>query len=492
MRNEVFDVLIAGAGIAGLYAALQFSEDTRVLVLSKDTPQVSSSSLAQGGVAAVLDHHDDSFDFHFRDTMTAGQHQNDPEAVEQLIREGPQDVRRIMELGVAFDQDASGQPQKTLEGGHSRRRIVHWHDQTGKQIINILQQQVQRRRNVTIWQNRTLCALSQVQNGFCADVLQGTQCQRVYASFVVLATGGIGRVFRYTTNPVIATGDGIRFAAALGAKMKNLQYIQFHPTAFPEDGECFLISEAVRGEGAYLFNKRRERFLHRYDERLELAPRDVVSRAIILESQKQGSEQFYLDITHRPADFLQKRFPGIYAACKQRGIDMAKDLIPVFPCQHYLMGGIDVDLSGHTTIPRLYAAGECAHTGLHGANRLASNSLPEALVFGRHAAQDIQRCLDAHYAAVTVSQEPPPSLTDGEAVPPGIVEEIQDLMQEACFVIPQPKKLQAAQRRLAEIQQQLSKTPYRMDRARVETESIAAVAALIVKEQIQHDANLSG
>ena len=241
-----------------------------------------------------------------------------------------------------------------------------------------------------------------MRGGFRLDLLCGEEPGSVFCSYCILATGGIGRVYRYTTNSSIATGDGIRLAYELGAQIKNLSYVQFHPTAFhsEKEREQFLISEAVRGEGAYLLNCERRRFMAHYDDRLELAPRDVVSRAIILESRRTGSNQFFLDITYKNRDFLYNRFPAISKRCLEEGVDIAQDLIPVFPCQHYLMGGIAVDLTGRTAVPRLYAAGECSNTGVHGANRLASNSLLEALVFGRHAAEDILRCMEKGYLEV--------------------------------------------------------------------------------------------
>ena len=373
-------------------------------VLSKQARTVSSSSLAQGGVAAVLQHEDDSFDLHIQDTLIAGGYKNDVPAVEALIHEGPEDVRKIMAMGVEFDKGADKKLSMTLEGGHSRRRIVHHKDQTGKEMVDKLLKEAEKHPNIEIEENALICSITWVKGGFRAELLHDDEHTCVYASFCLLATGGIGRVYRYTTNPATATGDGIRFAYEMGAKIKNMSLIQFHPTAFnsPHSREQFLISEAVRGEGAYLLNNNKERFMDKYDERLELAPRDVVSRAIILESRRTGSNNFYLDITHKSRAFLYDRFPAISTACLERGVDIAVDLIPVFPCQHYLMGGIDVDINSRTTIPRLYAAGECAHTGVHGGNRLASNSLLEALVFGRRAALDIKKSLDAGFASVSL------------------------------------------------------------------------------------------
>lgn len=477
-----YDVIIAGCGIAGLYAAIQFDESVHVLVLSKQARTVSSSSLAQGGVAAVLQHEDDSFDLHIQDTLIAGGYKNDVPAVEALIHEGPEDVRRIMAMGVEFDRNAHNELAMTLEGGHSRRRIVHNKDRTGKEIVDKLLEEAGRHPNIEIEENALICSITWVKGGFRAVVLQEDEYSCLYGSFCLLATGGIGRVYRYTTNPATATGDGIRFAYEMGAKIKNISLVQFHPTAFnsPNSREQFLISEAVRGEGAYLLNNNKERFMDKYDERLELAPRDVVSRSIILESRRTGSNHFYLDITHKSRKFLNDRFPVISAACLERGVDIAVDLIPVFPCQHYLMGGIDVDINSRTTIPRLYAAGECAHTGVHGGNRLASNSLLEALVFGRRAAMDIKNSLDAGFASV--SEEPFEVDYSGAPLPEGLRTTIREIMQRAYFVIANPTAVTQGIKQVEGILKRLQTGHFAMTADYCESKSLATVAALILRE----------
>ncbi|MDR1806090.1 MAG: FAD-binding protein [Clostridium sp.] len=491
---ESFGVLIAGGGIAGLYAALQFPKAVSVLLLTKGEAGVSGSALAQGGIAAVLEHDEDSYELHFADTMRAGGYKNNPAAVEQLIREGPDAVRDIIRLGVDFDAGEDGTLQKTLEGGHSRRRIMHRRDQTGAEIIRALWERVREKTNITVLEYTALCSLSPLPDGFCGQLspTQGGGSQSVCAGFVILATGGIGQAYRYTTNPAISTGDGIRLAAELGAKIKNLHYVQFHPTAMPgrraaegggREDSCFLVSEAVRGEGAVLLNRDGERFMRRYDERLELAPRDVVSRSIISESRRLGGDdRFYLDITARGSAWLSVRFPAIFAECERRGLDMGRDRIPVFPCQHYLMGGIDVDLDGKTTVPRLYAAGECAHTGLHGANRLASNSLPEALVWGKHAAQNIMRCIRSDYAM-------PGGEREGEAAEAassgggfgGLVDELRGILQKSCFVFADKPSIPAALERVEEIREEMDKKGDPLNPLDCQARSIAFAAKLILE-----------
>ncbi len=477
-----YDVLIVGSGVGGLYTALSLPEDVSVLVLSKKSDTLSNSNLAQGGVAAVLSFENDSFDLHYEDTMIAGSRENDPDAVNVLVHEGPDDVRKIMQYGVDFDKNPDGTVQKTLEGGHCRRRIVHHKDTTGAEIVKKLLEEVHRRKNITQVPNSLVYKLEKVKSGFCADILdENGKPFSVFADYCVLATGGIGRVYKYTTNPAVATGDGIRLAYELGAAIKHLSYVQFHPTAFNgPDREQFLISEAVRGEGAYLLNCNKERFMHRYDDRLELAPRDVVSRAIILESRKTGSNNFYLDITYKDSDFVRNRFPGIYAGCLEHGVDITKDLIPIFPCQHYLMGGIDVSLEARTTVSRLYAVGECSHTGVHGKNRLASNSLLEALVFGRRAAEDITKCINAGFSHVTVEDKQLD--ISGAPMPKGLRTEIRSIMQRAYFVIPDMDAVHTGLKKVDKILARLKNGKFAITPDYCEALSLASVAHIILKE----------
>lgn len=478
-----YTVVIVGSGVAGLYAALNFPESTDILLLSKKERHQSNSSLAQGGVACVLDLENDSYDLHVEDTLIAGKRENDLEAVTELCTEGPADVLKTIEYGVEYDRNENGELIKTLEGGHCRRRIVHHKDTSGKEMVDKLMLAVEKKPNVTICDETMVTSMDRIKNGFKIEIMQGSDFKIIYADFCLLASGGIGRVYKYTTNPSVATGDGIRLAYEMGASIKNLSYVQFHPTAFNgANREQFLISEAVRGEGAYLLNCNKERFMDRYDERLELAPRDVVSRSIIMESRRLGSNSFYLDIRYKGEEYLKNRFPGIYAGCLRQGVDISKDLIPVFPCQHYLMGGIEVDLNARTTLPRLYAAGECSCTGVHGKNRLASNSLLEALVFGRKAAEDITKCINAGFYKVTVPENEEEPVRIGAPLPKGTRTEIRDILQRAYFVIPDEGAIHNAKNRIESILQRLKNGKFAVTSDYCEALSLATIAYIILKE----------
>ena len=480
--KKQYSVVIVGSGLAGLYGALNFPEDIDILMLSKKERHQSNSSLAQGGVACVLDLENDSYDLHIEDTLIAGSRVNDVDAVTQLVEEGPGDVLRTIDYGVEYDRDENGELIKTLEGGHCRRRILHHKDTSGKEMVDKLVLAVEKLPNVTLSDETMVTSMSRIKNGFKIEIMRDNEYKTVYADFVLLASGGIGRVYKYTTNPSVATGDGIRLAYEMGASIKNLSYVQFHPTAFNgANREQFLISEAVRGEGAYLLNCNKERFMDRYDSRLELAPRDVVSRSVIMESRRLGSNNFYLDIRYKGEEYLKKRFPGIYAGCLSQGVDISKDLIPVFPCQHYLMGGIEVDLNARTTLPRLYAAGECACTGVHGKNRLASNSLLEALVFGRKAAEDITRCIRAGFYKLTVPEEKESDRT-GAPLPKGTRTEIRDIMQKAYFVIPDEGAIPQGKKRIENILNRLKNGKFAITADYCEALSLATIAYIILQE----------
>ena len=479
-----YDVIIAGCGAAGLYAAINLPSDAKILMVCKKELSLCNSSLAQGGIAGVYNSPKDNIQYHQNDTLIAGGFKNNVDAVHTLVSEAAQDIEHIIDLGVEFNKNPDGTYHRTLEGGHSHHRIFHHADATGKEIATKLLAKVQTLENVDIMENTLMCAVKQNSTGYSAFLRKpdGTY-ETVNSRFMILATGGIGRVYKYTTNSAIATGDGIAFAYMLGARIKNLSRIQFHPTAFAADHgrERFLISEAVRGEGAVLLNCNGERFASNYDSRGELAPRDVVSNAVMLESIKTNSENFYLDITHKPADFVRNRFPMIYERCLEEGVDITKDRIPVFPCQHYLMGGIDVDLHSRTTVEGLYAAGECSHTGVHGANRLASNSLLEALVYSRTAALDITDKINK-FGRRTLGEEPVYRPVEGKTMPHGCRSRIREILQDAYFVLPKPEKYEESSKQVHEIMSELFAEKYEINSDLVEARSAAIVASIIFDE----------
>jgi len=479
-----YDVIIVGSGAAGLYSAINIPPELKVLLISKRELKLCNSALAQGGIAGVYNSPDDNIQLHQNDTMIAGGFKNNTEAVHILVSEAADAIDSLINIGVDFDRDDNGKLHRTLEGGHCRHRIFHHKDATGAEIVSKLLDKVLSMSNVDILENTYLCGLKKTSTGFSCDTWNDGKYTSYNSHFMILATGGIGRVYEYTTNSAIATGDGITMAYEIGADIKNLSLVQFHPTAFNnvKTRECFLVSESVRGEGAYLLNKNGERFMHNYDDRLELAPRDVVSHSIILESRKLDSTEFYLDISRESPEFIRKRFPMIYENLLKQGFDMTKDKIPVFPCQHYLMGGINVDSFSRTKIEGLYAAGECAHTGVHGSNRLASNSLLEALVFSKRAALDITEKADSANADFEECSFEHNS--SAVTIPHGFRTEIRHIMQSSYFVIPDKKAAVEGFERVKQIKNELTSGNYIVNPDYIEAKSLATVAYLILKEVI--------
>ncbi len=477
-----FDVIIIGCGVAGLYTALNLDPKKRVLMLCKQDMILSNSSLAQGGVATVYDKENDTFESHVHDTFVAGGFRNNPESTHLLVEHGPNEVRALMnDFQVDFDRTADGKIHLTLEGGHSKHRILHHKDCTGREIVEKLIAAVKTRGNITVLEQALVSDVQKVDNGFWINVCQNGEYRSYSGRYCVMATGGIGRVYAFTTNSKIATGDGIAFAYRLGAKIKNLHLVQFHPTAFnnKHKRECFLISEAVRGEGAYLLNCKKERFMDRYDDRLELAPRDVVSHAIMMEEKATGSDHFYLDISRKDPEFIKNRFPMIYQNLLNAGYDMTKEPVPIYPCQHYLMGGINVDTRGRTNVDRLYACGECSHTGVHGNNRLASNSLLEALVFGHQIAQDIN---GLNPESEPVKPYEFPISTSETPIPQGIRTEVRQIMQKTHFVIPNHEEAVKGLKRVTELKEMLENGNYKVNKDYVQALSLITVAYIILTE----------
>lgn len=378
------DVIVIGSGIAGLFTAIKAGEEKHVIMITKKSLLESNTRYAQGGIAAVISE-DDSPVYHRQDTLLAGAGLCSSRAVDVLVNEGPEGVQELIRLGTAFDLE-NGELALTQEGAHSHRRILHANgDATGYEIVRALSQQVSEHRNVDVWDNHFVIDLI-THEGECIGVLvERPDGSRVFVegAATILCSGGAGQLYRYTTNPEVATADGIALAYRAGAKVRDMEFIQFHPTSLCYPGAPrFLISEAVRGEGAVLRNIKGERFMDRYHELLELAPRDVVARAIVSEMEATKSTYVYLDITHETPELIKHRFPNIYETCMTYGLDMTTDWIPVAPAAHYMMGGVQTNMHGESSIPRLFACGEVSSTGVHGANRLASNSLSEAIVFG--------------------------------------------------------------------------------------------------------------
>ncbi|MGC1241925.1 MAG: L-aspartate oxidase [Chryseosolibacter sp.] len=398
------DVLIIGSGIAGLSLAIKVAQrfpDRRCLVITKQESAESNTRYAQGGIAVVTDFSQDSFEDHITDTLSAGDGLCDRAVVEHVVHQAPARLRELIEIGADFDRNESGELVLGREGGHSANRIIHYQDVTGMNISTALLEKVKALPNITLLSHHlALDLVVDKDAGACygAHVLnqETNQLEKYISAVTVLATGGIGQLYGTTTNPLIATGDGIAMAFRAGANVSNMEFVQFHPTAFYDPGSspAFLISEAVRGQGAYLRNAGGERFMFRYHADGELACRDVVSRAIASEILASEAQFVYLDCTHLSQELILNHFPNIYTTCLSKGIDIARDYIPVAPAAHYLCGGIDVDLDSRTNLQHLYACGECSNTGLHGANRLASNSLLEATVFAHNCFEDIVRSLD--------------------------------------------------------------------------------------------------
>lgn len=397
------DFLVIGSGIAGLRAAIALADAGDVVVLTKADPRESNTGYAQGGIAAALGP-DDSPELHASDTMAAGDGLCVAEAVEVLVREGPRYVRELIDWGAAFDRDPDGQPALGREGAHSVRRVLHARDATGREIARLLWSRVSADRRIRVFDDAMATELV-MRDGACGGaefVTSEGEHGTVAASQTLLATGGAGQVFRETTNPAIATGDGIAMAALAGARVADLEFVQFHPTVLSVEGAPrFLLSEAMRGEGARLINQAGEAFVQRYEPAGDLASRDLVSRAIVREVERTGAP-VYLTMAHLDPDFVRRRFPTIAQACADAGLDLAREPVPISPAAHYIMGGVETDLDGRTSLAGLFAAGEAACTGVHGANRLASNSLLEGLVFGARAAVGMQSRAAKARAASTV------------------------------------------------------------------------------------------
>lgn len=466
------DVLIIGSGIAGLFAALKISDFADVILVTKKEKAESNTNYAQGGIASVIDQHD-SFEKHIEDTLIAGAGLCRRESVEIMVKEGPQRIKDLIEIGTQFTKRDGGF-DLAREGGHSVPRILHAKDFTGKEIERALIEAVSRKKNIQVLENYLAIDLltehnlalkkeSKIKNENCwgAYLLNclNNQVIKITAKATILATGGLGQVYLHTTNPKIATGDGFAMAYRAGVKLGNMEFIQFHPTALygsanlPEfDSRSFLISEAVRGFGGVLRTKNGEPFMSKYDERKELAPRDIVARAIDSELKKSGDEFVYLDVTHKNPDEIIDHFPNIYSTCLKIGIDITKQMIPVVPAAHYACGGIVVDVNSRTSLNGLYACGEVSMTGVHGANRLASNSLLEAIVFSYRASNHIKQFLFEYKKSIPEFPEWDDTGTltyDEKILITHTIKEVKHTMWDYVGIVRSNERLNRAQKRIS-------------------------------------------
>ncbi|HEV7684141.1 MAG TPA: L-aspartate oxidase [Pyrinomonadaceae bacterium] len=497
MGQKNFDFLIIGSGMAGLTFALKTARLGTVAIITKKQRAESNTNYAQGGIAAVMAD-DDSFDLHVNDTLNAGAGLCKEDVVRTIVGEGPALVRELIERGVNFTAGEKPDQQFDLgrEGGHSKRRILHAGDITGHEIERALLHAVASEPNISVFEDvlavdlitsRKLKRDGETRCFGCYALNEQTKEVEVFAATTtLLATGGCGKVYLYTSNPDIASGDGVAMAYRAGASIANMEFIQFHPTClYHPRAKSFLISEAVRGEGALLRGANGERFMDRYDQQAELAPRDIVARAIDAEMKKTGADCVWLDISHRDAGFIKERFPNIYARCLEFGFDMTREAIPVVPAAHYQCGGVVTNVDGETGIAGLFAAGEVGCTGLHGANRLASNSLLEALVVAHRAAGKVQSQIGAKQPAVNL-----PAWESGNAANLDELvvithnwDEIRRCMWDYVGIVRTDKRLLRARSRIQNLQSEINQFywDYKLTPDLVELRNLALVAELIVR-----------
>ena len=492
-----YDVLIIGSGLAGLTLALKVAADKRVCLISKRSLNDSSSNWAQGGIAAVL-RDDDSIEAHIQDTLVAGAGLCDAEVTRMVVMHAQETVQWLIDEGVPFTREADDSGYHlTREGGHSHRRIIHAADATGQAVQQTLAGKVRMHPNIDLLEDHIAVDLITARKVGIA----GAECLGAYvldnqsgkvltigAQSTVLATGGAGKVYLYTTNPDVASGDGVAMAWRAGCRVANMEFIQFHPTClYHPQAKSFLISEAVRGEGGVLLLPDGTRFMPEHDERAELAPRDVVARAIDYEMKKRGLECVYLDISHQPADFILSHFPTIYRRCMELGMDITKEPIPVVPAAHYSCGGVMTDHHGHTDIPGLYAIGETACTGLHGANRLASNSLLECLVFGQAAAKDILAQIAKPMIELPEWDESRVTDADEEIIITHNWNELRRFMWNYVGIVRTSKRLMRALHRIHMLRDEVHEfySNFRISNDLIELRNLLQVAELIVKSAME-------
>jgi L-aspartate oxidase len=487
-----YDVVVIGSGLAGLTAALQLSEKLRVAIICKRAVSDSASRWAQGGIAAVIDP-SDSVEEHVSDTLTAGGALCEEAAVRHIVTQSSNAIDWLVQQGVPFSKEDSATGfHLTREGGHSHRRILHVADATGDAVQRVLEAKVRNHPRIELLEQHMVVDLvtgdrinmpdQRVHGLYVLDESTG-RVLAISTPFVVLATGGAGKVYLYTTNPDTATGDGTAMAWRAGCRIANMEFIQFHPTClYHPYAKSFLITEAVRGEGGYLKLPDGSRFMPAHDDRAELAPRDIVARAIDYEMKKRGIDHVLLDISHKPPEFLQEHFPNIYSRCLELGIDMSKEGIPVVPAAHYTCGGVVTDLSARTDIQGLYAVGETAYTGLHGANRLASNSLLECVVMAQSAAQDILKQQRSENRPLPDWDESRVGDPDEEVVIAHNWDELRLTMWNYVGIVRTEKRLERAQHRIRLLKEEISEyyAHFRVTRDLLELRNLVDVADLIV------------
>jgi len=494
-----FDVIIVGSGGAGLSLALSLPEHFNIAVLAKSTLTDASTYYAQGGVAAVLDE-TDSIEQHIDDTMIAGVHLCEMDAVKQTVEGGKPSVDFLLKHGVQFTLDEQEQLHLTREGGHSQRRIIHAADATGRAISTTLVQRAQEKENITIFENYIAIDLICSQKlgldgenrtlGLYALNEASAQVHTFLAPFTALACGGAMKAYLYTSNPDIATGDGIAMAYRAGCRVANMEFNQFHPTClYHPQARSFLITEAMRGEGAYLRLPDGERFMLRFDERAELAPRDIVARAIDYEIKRLGIRHVWLDITHKDESFIKEHFPTLYARLLELGIDITKEMIPVVPAAHYTCGGVVVDENSQTDIAGLYAIGETSYTGLHGANRMASNSLLECFVYGMSAAKHIQENFKADQAIPEVPEWDDSQVTnpDEDVVILQNWDELRQTMWNYVGIVRTTKRLERALHRIEMLKKEITEyyQDYQVSKNLIELRNLVLVSEMIVRCAMQ-------
>lgn len=496
--------LIIGSGVAGLTFAIKIADrfpNKKVTIITKSTEDESNTKYAQGGIAVVLDQTQDSYQEHIKDTLICGDGLCDESVVEMVITEGPKRLKELITWGAEFDKNSKGNLDVGKEGGHSQNRVVHHKDQTGFEIERAILSEAHKKNNIQVLDHHFAIDLI-VQNGSCHGAYTLNQRTNEILTFqsdyTLIATGGIGHLYGHTTNPIIATGDGIAMAKRAQAVTRDMEFIQFHPTVLYDDseGSKFLISEAVRGFGAYLRTKKGLRFMTDYDNRAELASRDIVSQSIDLELKKTADDCVFLDCTHLDLEAFIKHFPMIYQHCIDIGIDIAKDWIPVIPAQHYLCGGIAVDKNGRTSLKNLFACGECSQTGLHGANRLASNSLLEALVYSdkiyNYLANNTLGFSKAEFPITTLEKITKPKINPAYLIK--IKLELQHLMHKNVGIVRYQNNLIKALEQLQKWQNEMKSIFYnfQINSAICELNNMLTVASLIVEQSIDRNQNRGG